>query len=372
MPAARPRSDSPPLAGPLGRAAAWVYGQIISRRNRRFDRRRGVVEIDRPVISVGNLSVGGTGKTPLVRLLVTLLQEHGHRPALAMRGYAPRGRHGPSSDEARDYARLFPDLAIVAQPDRLTGLLNLFATPQGEGVDCVVLDDGFQHRRIARALDIVLISAPDDPWQDRLLPAGWLREHPESLARAHAVVITHADQVPPQVVGALQRRISREAPGVLLATCSHQWAGLDVHAKGEHTAQPTGFLRGRRTLAVCGIGSPAPFLASAEHHAGRPPVEALILSDHDPFDSATRARIASAIGCSQADAVLVTSKDWVKLAPHPDVTSWPVPVVVPRLELRFDQGWEALAARVLHAARTPPPADPSEPSEGFENGPQGP
>src|SRR5881394_190373 len=147
----------PALRGPLGPVAAAVYGAAISLRNRRFDRGKGVVTFDRPVVSVGNLSVGGTGKTPMVLHLARVLTEAGHRPCVAMRGYG--AADGQKADEAREYHRAIRNLPVVAQPDRTLGLIELFGTEHGSEVDCVILDDGFQHRQIARQYDIVLIDA---------------------------------------------------------------------------------------------------------------------------------------------------------------------------------------------------------------------
>jgi hypothetical protein len=176
-----------PLAGPL----SALYRAGLEHKSGAFDAGHGVITIDRPVISVGNLSVGGTGKTPMTSWIVRTLIDAGHTPAIAMRGY--RSKNGVS-DEADAYARALPGTPVVAQPDRLEGLFRLFADDEGRAVDVVVLDDGFQHRRIARQLDLVLIDATRDPFRDRLLPAGWLREGPAALVRASGVVLTHADR----------------------------------------------------------------------------------------------------------------------------------------------------------------------------------
>jgi tetraacyldisaccharide 4'-kinase len=156
---------TPPLGGPIGRALSAIYAGIVSRRNRAFDAGRGVVTLDRPVISVGNLSVGGTGKTPLVAHVLEVLGGAGRNPCVAMRGYGS-GR-GRESDEAMLYRDQFLSVRIVAQPDRVEGLLALLASDDGGHVDSVVLDDGFQHRRLARQVDLVLVDATRDPFADR-------------------------------------------------------------------------------------------------------------------------------------------------------------------------------------------------------------
>src|ERR1051326_7138417 len=169
MPRAPSETTRPPVPGILGRAMSLVYSAAIARINRRYDRGRGVIRFDRPVISVGNLSVGGTGKTPMVaHILRTLLASHAS-PCVAMRGY--RSRRG-ESDEAQEDRRAFPPAPIVPPPARTPGLIPLFS--QQHELDepastHIILDDGFQHRRIARDVDIVLIDATADPFTDRLL-----------------------------------------------------------------------------------------------------------------------------------------------------------------------------------------------------------
>ncbi|QKK10112.1 MAG: hypothetical protein HND58_07150 [Planctomycetota bacterium] len=190
-------TDRPLVRGLLGTLLARVYAAAATHRNRRFDNGHRVVTLDRPVISVGNLSLGGTGKTPMVQRIVAHLRDHGHDPAIAMRGYA--SKHAGLSDEAELYKSTFDDLPIVAQPRRLEGLFQLFATERGRRVDCVVLDDGFQHRFIARQLNLVLIDAAHDPFAARVVPAGRLREPAAGLARA-----THAAAHP--------RRVHRHRP----------------------------------------------------------------------------------------------------------------------------------------------------------------
>src|SRR4051812_19919591 len=236
----------PPLAGPIGRLTSRLYGWEIGRRNRRYDAGRGVVRFDRPVISVGNLSVGGTGKTPMVAHIVGLLLEAGHRPCIAMRGY--RSQDG-RSDEAEEYRARFPSVPVVAQADRTLGLINLFALEhegRGPHTDCIVLDDGFQHRKIARDLDIVLLDATREPFHDRLLPAGWLREPVESLRRAALVVLTHAESASAETIQWLSGSVGRVRARPAEAVTRHGWAALCIRERGADRPEPVEWLRGRR------------------------------------------------------------------------------------------------------------------------------
>lgn len=329
------------ILAPLSR----VYGSQIAKRNLGFDQGQGVVTLDRPVISVGNLSVGGTGKTPMVRRIIGLLREAAFDPCIAMRGYGSKKSATGRSDEADEYAAAFDDLPIVAQPNRTEGLIELFGTERGARVDCVVLDDGFQHRRIARQLDIVLLDATRSPLDDDLLPLGRLREPIESLARAHAVVVTHTERAERGEVDAILERAFGVNPALTAAVAEHAWARLKV---GDET-HPVEWLAGRRVLPVCAIGNPEPFLASVAAAAGST-VEPIVLRDHDPYGSGAVARIRRA--AANAEAIVTTAKDWAKLGRLP-ADSWPCPVAVPELEMRLIAGGDSLDDHILAAARTP-------------------
>lgn len=342
----------PPVPGFAGRMLAGVYGYAVARRNRRYDRGRGVVTLDRPVISVGNLSVGGTGKTPMVAHLVRVLLGAGRHPCIAMRGYGSSRDLDGMSDEAALYRDEFRAVPVVARPDRVEGLLGLFATPGGEPVDCVVLDDGFQHRRLARQLDIVMVDATRDPRRDRLLPAGRLREPVASLARARWVVLSHAQAVDPADAYSLGVGLRAVNPSLRVAITRHVWKELFIHTPGGVECAGHEWLAGKRVLAVCALGNPEPFLAQVRRAAGASSVETVTLRDHDPYrESATRRILEAARGC---DAVVTTAKDWTKLSRVP-ASSWPCPVARPHLEVSFDAGREDLERDVIAAASTPPP-----------------
>jgi tetraacyldisaccharide 4'-kinase len=330
-----------------------LYRTVIMRRNRRFDERRGVVEFDRPVISIGNLTVGGTGKTPMVAWLVGELLASGHRPCIAMRGYGSRGGV-EGSDEAAAYRRQFAEVPIVAQADRTSGLLELLAREFADGrdgpgtrIDAIVLDDGFQHRRIARQMDVVLIDASRHTFRDRLLPSGWLREPPESLRRSTHVVVTHAERVESGDLAEIDDRV-RSMRGIAPdAVCEHAWQDLDVARGAESVRESVDWLRGRRVLACCAIGNPEPFVAAVRSAAGE--VDALVLGDHDPFHQSTITRLIDRTKRWSAEAIVCTDKDWSKLV-RSSVT-WPCPVVRPRLVLRFRSGRDGLRDAALRLVR---------------------
>ncbi len=321
-----------------------VYRAVIERRNRWYDSGRGVVEFDRPCISVGNLSVGGTGKTPMVAIVVEWLRRAGRAPVIAMRGYgARRGQ----SDEELEHRRKFPDVPVVARPDRAQALIELFDRAEEEGtrIDCIVLDDGFQHRRIARRLDLVLIDATRSPFEDRLLPAGWLREPVESLRRAGAVAVTHAESVTPERVDDLLERLSRVCrAGTAFAVCRHSWSGFVRRTpEGVEERVGVGALAQAEVVPVCAIGNPEAFLGQARRHCGRC-AGPIVLRDHARFG----ARLVRRLADSDA-VVLTTEKDWSRLEPV-----WPraarATVARPLLTLEFDRGGDELRGRGLSAA----------------------
>ncbi len=352
-----------PLRQPLAAPLAFAYGRAIAQRNRAFDAGKRVITFDRPVISVGNLSVGGTGKTPMVIAIVRALREAGREPCIAMRGYRA-AKTGGKSDEAAVYTAELPETPVVAQANRVDGLIALFATERGRRVDCIVLDDGFQHRRIARQMDIVLIDAMCDVFADRLLPAGWLREPVASLSRAHAVVVTHAENVSAGEVKRMASRVREIAPRALVGVARHEWTGLrsgDAAIGAERPAtqepaaerqatrdRPVSWLHGRRVVAVCAIGNPRAFIAGIER-AGARIAASVVRPDHDAFAPGVVSRIIDAARREAAGAIVCTEKDWTKLR-RVEAQRWPCEVVRPRLEMTFAEGWEVLRGRVVKVA----------------------
>jgi tetraacyldisaccharide 4'-kinase len=215
------------------------------------------------VISVGNLTVGGTGKTPLTAWIAARLLEEGRRPAVVSRGYGGSSGRGPcivsrggaplvpaavAGDEPVLLARRLPEVIVVVGSDRVRGARAARET----GADVLVLDDGFQHRRLARDLDLVLLDSHDPFGAYRLLPSGPLREPVESLARADAVIVTRSR--PGEPFPFLERVIRRHAGEVPVLRAGHRTAGF-VDAAGNLRPPPA------RAVAFCGIGSPDAFLA---------------------------------------------------------------------------------------------------------------
>jgi tetraacyldisaccharide 4'-kinase len=297
-----------PLAARTALAAlALPYGLAVAARNACYDRgffaaRPAAV----PVISVGNLTLGGTGKTPLVAWVCRRLIDLGRRPAVVSRGYA--ARPGERSDEAAELAILLPGVPHVADRDRVAGA----AAAAAAGADVVVLDDGFQHRRLRRNLDIVAIDATDPFGCDRLFPRGLLREPLRGLTRAAAVVLTRAGGLPPADRENIRRRVAAARPGlppVVWLETEHRPAGLRF--AGGRT-EPLDAVRGRPVAAFCGIGNPAAFRRTLAE-AGAVIAGFRSFADHHAYSAADLASLAAWAEEAAADIVVTTLKDLVRI-----------------------------------------------------------
>ena len=281
--------------------AAMAYAVVTRLRNRLYDARwLTVTRVPARVVSVGNITVGGTGKTPAALWLAEALRARGWHPAIIARGYRKRRRgvvvvgegKGPvvsaedGGDEAVLLARRFAGPVVTGErrADAAAVACARF------GVDIVVLDDGFQHRALARDADLVL--ATEDATTAWPLPAGPLREPPAALARARAILAV--DGAPPPA-GAVPVFRGRLLPTALVGTDG-----------GE---QPLGTLAGRDVTAVAGIARSERFLATL-HGLGARVRDVLRYPDHHAYDAHDVARIAAALATGP---VVTTEKDLVKL-----------------------------------------------------------
>ena len=344
----------------LLRAAAVPHAAAVRARNAAYDHGvKRVHDAGVPVISVGNLTCGGTGKTPVVADLVRRLQLAGRRPAVLSRGYRTLPGEG-ANDEKLLLDSLLPGVPHVQDPDRLAGA----AVAVGEHhAECLVLDDGFQHRRLARDLDVVLVDAtapfgpgsPDRPGcRGHLLPAGLLREPPASLRRAGVILLTRCDAVSPSQRAGVNSALARHAPGVPVVAVSFPPSRL-VGVGGE--TKPPGWARGRRVAAFCGVGNPAAFRATVES-LGAEPAGFTAFPDHHAHAPAEVAAVCEAAVRAGADAVFCTEKDLVKLRTAAFAGSEPpLPVLAVRIGAAFPRGRRGPAARPDPrgpAARPPP------------------
>ena len=271
-----------------------------------------------PVLSVGNLSLGGTGKSTTVIYLARRLQALGLRPAVVTRGYRGESSDTPrlvsagaallagpeAGDEAVMLARLLPGVP-VAVGQRRERVIRLLAdqTP----ADLVLLDDGFQYYRLARAWDLVLLDASRSGPSDRLFPAGYLREPWSHLRRAGQVWLTHVDLAEPAALARLEAWIARFRPAPLVHTCHRLTAVRALSGARE----PAASLSGARVLAVSGLGNPASFEASLRQAGAE--VVPLRYPDHHPYAAADLLTIGARMRENGVTIAVTTEKDAVKL-----------------------------------------------------------
>lgn len=318
----------------LGWIGSMMMERVVNARNRGFDKGRHVHDIGMPVVSVGNLSVGGTGKSPMVRWVVRQLRDAGHAPAIAIRGY--KARDGVS-DEALEHETLLPNVPVLVGSNRVRTIIN--AVQCGAAIDCVVLDDGFQHRFVKRELDIVLVDGRYPPDTDRLLPRGRLREPAGNLRRADAVVITHADHA----AATLRKRIAELHGDEPIASCVHVWDHV-TRIDSDGSAQvPVACLDGLRVVTRLGIAKPEGVLRMLPMH-GATVVENLAAGDHQAVTLGDLDQLAAL--ARNADAIVVSAKDMATMGRLLEVRALPVPVLVPQLTLRFLSGEASLRDQV--------------------------
>ncbi len=277
-----------------------------------------------PAISVGNLTVGGTGKTPMTRLVCELLVQRGFKPCVLIRGYRGENEFGSAvvstgdtveltakqaGDEAYLLARLMPGVPIVAGKDRRkTGALAV----ERFKPDVIVLDDGMQFYQLHRDLEIVLLNAVkpfDNGWT---FPRGLLREPPSHLRRAGLIVTTNSDKVDEIELSELQARVGKIAPGIPIATASFQADSLE--ALDRSPSHPVEWLSGRNVASYCALGDPGGFEELLVRSGAEIVYQARFPDHHEPTMGELEEIIDMA--CRRgAEAVIVTEKDAVKLPP---------------------------------------------------------
>lgn len=282
-----------------------AYAGVTRARNQLFD--RGIKarhDLGRPAISVGNLTTGGTGKTPVVQWIARTLIARGATPAVLLRGYK-------SADGVSDEAELYRQIAgltVEADPDRVAAAGRVLARAPLTSV--FVLDDGFQHRRVRRDLDVVLIDATNPFGYGHVLPRGLLREPASGLRRADLILITRAEHATDGLLAEL-RRLNGVAPILRCRLAIKQFIDRD--------GQPIEADAIGAAIAVAGIGNPQA-LFDQLGPLGISPRETIAFPDHETYGPATFERINTLLRPGQT--VVTTEKDWVKLARRPETAGW--------------------------------------------------
>jgi tetraacyldisaccharide 4'-kinase len=342
-----------PLRFILG-IAAFIYGIVIFLRNFLFS--KGGLKIHRadvPVISIGNITTGGTGKTPLVirlcKQLISDSQFHlsNSQCAILTRGYKAgkdlRGESGGYGDEPAVLAESCPGVQVVVNPDRIAGASEAISR---FGAKVLIMDDGFQHRRLGRELDIVTIDATVPFGYGKLLPAGLLREPVAALKRADAVVITRCDQVDKAELTQLEGKLRQINPEMVIARSVH----APVCAKSiDNREINLGELKGKKIFAFCGIGNPDAFFNMVAG-LGAELAGSKVFDDHYHYTNECLADIYEQAKRLDADLILTTQKDWVSFSPSmmPN-TSKDVHFAYLAIELRFISGEEKITQLIKNA-----------------------
>jgi tetraacyldisaccharide 4'-kinase len=284
-----------------------------------------------PVISVGNITWGGTGKTPLVIELAKRVELLGKRPLVLSRGYG--------ADEWREIAENLPGAVVGVGPNRARVARERLSRAR---FDVAILDDGFQHWPLRRDWDIVALNARSPFGNGRLVPRGELREEPAALRRAHTIVLTHADEIDASELDPLKRNLARLAPEADLAEAVHEPAYFFKPSSG--TVRPVEAFRGMRAAAVSGIGCPDSF-HSLLRLSGIDLVHGFAFPDHHRFSERDFNAVREVLRNENAREVIITEKDFFRC---PDLWARSFDPWILRIRIRFRAGemklWETLEA----------------------------
>ncbi len=350
------------LARPVLRLLAALYGIPIRARNWLYDHNLlHRKTLPRPVISIGNVTVGGTGKTPVVILVANRLASQGLRVAVLSRGYRRQSAREPllvsdgrsmlatpadSGDEPRLIAERCPGVIVAVGGDRYrAGRWVLDQFP----VDCFVLDDGFQHRRLHRSVDLVLLDATDLAGMAGLLPAGRLREPLTGLARASGIMVTRVEGAPHW----------RNTLGPLLTRYAPRQAVMQVRFTAEAVVdvatgalQEIGVLNGKSGLLFSAVANPNSFRLLASQ-CGLRILEERVYTDHYSYTERDVNEVLALAKSRCADVILTTEKDATKVAPY---LSADVRVLALRLGTDVVEGEERLEVLLQPVTGTKPTA----------------
>jgi len=303
-----------------------AIGYSIAVRLRNFLYSKGWLKAHRAdavVISIGNITVGGTGKTPLVVWLCKQLTENlkpktnNYNCAILTRGYKAikdsRGKTQDSRGKTQDYRdepailiEKCPEVKVIINPDRVGGAVEAINKFDAK---VLIMDDGFQHRRLVRDLDIVAIDATRPFGYGKMLPAGLLREPVSSLKRADGFVITRCDQITENGISQIEKKLRAINPTIVIARSIHAPAYVKSMDNKEISLE---YLKGKKIFAFCGIGNPDAFLNTIKQLRANL-VGSKVYNDHHHYTNDCLADIYEQAGALKADLILTTQKDWTKI-----------------------------------------------------------
>jgi len=311
-------NESADLISFLLKAGSVLYEKGLKRDQGHARKRRA--RLSAPVISVGNIVAGGTGKTPMTLWLCRFLAENGFHPAVLSRGYGRKSREPAAvptgSGDLSALSRIFGDEPVL-MAERLHGvpvwvgrerLASGKAALEKGGVDIFVLDDGFQHLALDRDLDIVLLDCRSPFGNGFLLPRGPLREPVSSLERADALILTHADCE--QRVAEIKENLEKAFPGKPVFACRHRLSGFRMASGGR--VLPHDILKGVKAVGFAGIAGPEGFFQSLEKERIQL-CGCFSFSDHYRYTEADLLRIVESATRSKAEIIITTAKDFVRV-----------------------------------------------------------
>jgi len=312
------------------RLLSWGYAAIIGIRNLLYS--KGWLKIHHaniPVISVGNITTGGTGKTPLVIWLANQITQNSKfkNCGILTRGYK-------TTDEPKILAQSCPAAKVIINPDRAAGAqeaINKFA------VQVLIMDDGFQHRRLGRNLDIVTIDATCPFGYGKILPAGLLREPVSVLKRANAAVLTRSDQIKKSELENLEAQLHQINSKILIAKAVHNPLFAQT-TRGEQIAIDQ--LEDKKIFAFCGIGNPEAFFNTIKKTAAQL-VDSKTYNDHHIYTDADINDIYEQALYLGAQLILTTQKDWMKISAMKLPTA-DLPFAYLVMEIKFTDGQDKL------------------------------
>ena len=308
--------------------------------HRNFYRLRGATKAPKPVISIGNITVGGAGKSPLVIWLARNLQDKGFKPVILIRGYMPQSLN--DSDEVDMLNEQIPLIPVLAGVDRVANIIKANGILP---VDVYILDDGFQHWPLGRDLNIVAIDAGNPFGNGYLLPAGILREGLSALRRAHVFVLTKTNG--PSGVQALSSRLKEINPGALIMESRYQSAGVvDVF---DASTMPDDFLKEKRVVGFCAIGDPLSFESSLKN-SGAKVIQLFTYMDHHVYKKDEIQRMVAFCRLQESQVLVTTHKDAVKLRILKDLFAGIRLVYIP-IQLEITKGSDEFFQKVISVCR---------------------
>ena len=322
-------------------------GYSIAVRERNFLYSNGWLKAHRAdavVISIGNITVGGTGKTPLVvwlcKQIISDSKFHisDSQCAILTRGYKAtqdsRGKTQDYRDEPAIFAESCPEVNVIVNPDRIAGAaeaINKF------GAKVLIMDDGFQHRRLVRDLDIITIDGTQPFGYGKMLPAGLLREPVSSLKRASAVVITRCDQITETELSRIEKKLEAINPNMIIARSIHAPAYVKTTDNQEISLD---HLKGKKIFDFCGIGNPDSFLNTIKS-LSCDLVGSKVYNDHHHYTDKCLADIYEQAECLKTDLILTTQKDWTKIK-RMALVKKDIPLAYIGIEIKFLAGEDKL------------------------------